>query len=118
MFKVECKEKTQVFDVDNRIVPMSRLFEELNEEEYTDKNDTRPVPLDQIDEATFELVLLFCQKSGYDDRREITRRRLLEKPDINLSYEELYKQEEETKDEVDARDETWKIEYFKNLTLD
>ena len=49
--------------------------------------------------------MVFCEKSGYDDRRKVTRRRLLEKPDINLSYEELYKKEESKDDTID---ESWK----------
>ena len=96
---------------------MSRLFEELTAEENIDTNDERPIPLDQISEETFEHILLFCEKSGYDDRRKVTRRRLLEKPEINLSYEELYKKDEESKEEGTV-DETWKVEYFKALKFD
>ena len=97
-----------------RLAPFAKL---LGREENIDKEDKRPIPFEQIKEETFEQILIFCEKSGYDDRRKVTRRRLLEKPDINLSYEELYKKEEEKKEE-DTVDEMWKAEFFKALKFD
>ena len=94
---------------------MSRIFEELTEEEMVDENDKRPIPLDWVKEETFEHILLFCEQSGYDDRKEVTRRRLLEKPDA-LSYEELYAESKDSKD--DTIDDKWRKNYFEALTLD
>ena len=55
--RVQCKERTKVFDVDRRIVNMSPLFtdmlDDLNEE-------SECITLDFADEATFAKALEFC----------------------------------------------------------
>ena len=94
---------------------MSQVLEDLTADE-NENDDSKPIPLDMIKEATFEKLILFSEKSGFDDRKEITRRRLLENPDT-LSYEELYKKRE-TDDDTITTDESWKIQFFNDLSLD
>ena len=62
MVCVYCEEETKKFTLDERVIPMSKLLEEITAEE--NENDG-PIPL-QIKEKTFSHILDFCEKSGYD----------------------------------------------------
>ena len=64
-FRVQCKERTKVFEVDFMIVNMSPLFSDM----YADLSEQSDcITLDFAEEATFAKVLEFCEKSIYSDR--------------------------------------------------
>ena len=67
MVCIYCEEETKKFTLDARVIPMSKLLEEITADE--NENDGS-IPL-QIKEKTFMHILDFCERSGYDQRKEI-----------------------------------------------
>ena len=71
--RIQCRERTKVYDVDRRIMNMSPLFtdmlDELNE-------PSQCVEMDFADESSFEHVLEFCRLADYIGREKIPRRLL------------------------------------------
>ena len=60
--RMQCKERTKVFDVDRRIAEMSPLFTDMWDS-LNEQSDC--VELDFADEASFARVLEFCSLLGY-----------------------------------------------------